>query len=216
MTVTTRCVVLCVLLLGAWGARVRLASPPQATSAESLSKFPAVMDAWQGEDSPLDPDVVKVAAVDDYMNRYYRSGDNVLGLYVGYYRSQREGEALHSPMQCLPGAGWAPMKTESTQVTGQDDRGTRTINKLLVEKGIERMLVLYWYQTVNRVTASEYLRKLFLVKDALGSGRTDVALVRIISPVDPRDPEGEARALTLTRPFAERVLPEVHKQLFHE
>jgi EpsI family protein len=216
MTVTTRCVMLCILLLGTWGARVRLASPQQATSAESLSKFPAVMDAWHGEDSPLDPDVVKVAAVDDYMNRYYRSGDSVLGLYVGYYRSQREGEALHSPMQCLPGAGWAPMKTESTQVTGQDDRGPRTINKLLVEKGIDRMLVLYWYQTVNRVTASEYLRKLFLVKDALGSGRTDVALVRIISPIDPRDPEGEARALRLTRPFAERVLPEVHKQLFHE
>jgi EpsI family protein len=216
MTLITRCVILVLLLLGTWGMRVRLSAPQHATSAESLSKFPAVMDAWHGEDSPLDPEVIKTAAVDDYMNRSYRSGDSVLGLYVGYYRSQREGEALHSPMQCLPGQGWAPLKTESTQVTGQDDSRPRTINKLLVEKGIDRMLVLYWYQTVNRVTASEYLRKIFLVKDALGSGRTDVALVRIISPIDPRDPEGEARVLRLTRPFAERVLPEVHRQLFHE
>ncbi len=216
MTLTTRCVMLGILLLGTWGARVRLAEPQPATGAESLSKFPALMDAWQGEDSPLDPEVVKTAAVDDYMNRNYRSGEGLIGLYVGYYSSQREGEALHSPMQCLPGTGWAPMKTESTQLTGLDDNRPRTINKLLVEKGIDRMLVLYWYQTVNRVTASEYLRKIFLVKDALGSGRTDVALVRIISPIDPRDPEGEARALRLTRPFAARVLPEVHKQLFHE
>ena len=37
MTVTTRCVVLCLLLLGTWGARVRLAAPQQASSAESLS-----------------------------------------------------------------------------------------------------------------------------------------------------------------------------------
>jgi EpsI family protein len=216
MTLITRCVILVLLLLGTWGMRVRLSAPQRASSAESLSKFPATIDGWHGEDSPLDPDVVKTAAVDDYMNRSYRSTDRILGLYVGYYRSQREGEALHSPMHCLPGQGWAPLKTESTQVADQDDHRPRTVNKLLVEKGIDRMLVLYWYQTVNRVTASEYLRKIFLVKDALVSGRTDVALVRIISPIDPGDPEGEARALKLTRPFAERVLPEVQKQLFHE
>ena len=143
MTLTTRCVMLGILLLGTWGARVRLAEPQPATGAESLSKFPALMDAWQGEDSPLDPEVVKTAAVDDYMNRNYRSGEGLIGLYVGYYSSQREGEALHSPMQCLPGTGWAPMKTESTQLTGLDDNRPRTINKLLVEKGIDRMLVLY-------------------------------------------------------------------------
>ena len=122
--------------------------------------------AWRGQDSPLDPEIIKLVAVDDYMNRYYRSGDAELGLYVGYYKSQREGEALHSPMQCLPGAGWEPTRTESIEVTGGTDGRPRTINKLFVEKGLNRMLVLYWYQTENRVTASEYWRKIFLVKDA--------------------------------------------------
>jgi EpsI family protein len=117
-------------------------------------------------------------------------------------------------MNCLPGAGWAPMKTDTIEVGGPSGRGAQTINKLLVEKGIDRMLVLYWYQTENRVTGSEYWRKIFLVKDAFESGRTDVALVRIIAPIDSGDLDGEARALRLTRPFAERVLPVVQRQLF--
>ncbi|MEO6239251.1 MAG: exosortase C-terminal domain/associated protein EpsI [Vicinamibacterales bacterium] len=214
MTSTGRCVLVTVVLLSAWAVRLRLAAPQPSTAAAPLSTFPVVMDRWQGQESPLQPDVVRTAAVDDYMNRSYRSGNGVLGLYVGYYKNQREGEALHSPLNCLPGAGWAPMKTETVQLASDPGSRPHTVNKLLVEKGIDRMLVLYWYQTVSRVTASEYWRKIFLVKDAFESGRTDVALVRIISPVDPRDPDGETGALTLSRSFAERVLPELQKQLF--
>jgi EpsI family protein len=202
--------VVIVLLLAAWMGRRHLGAPEPAVDAASLSLFPAALGSWSGQDSPLEPDVVKVAAVDDYLNRYYRSGDAAVGLYVGYYKSQRQGEALHSPMQCLPGAGWEPMKTESIDVGITPDN----INKLVVQKGVDQLLVLYWYQTLNRVTASEYSRKLFLMTDALRFGRTDVALVRIIAPINSSDPDGEASALTLARPFAERVLPEVQKQLF--
>jgi EpsI family protein len=202
--------VIILLLLVAWAARLHLGAPEPAGDAASLSLFPAALGSWSGQDSPLEPDVVQVAAVDDYLNRSYHSGNAAVGLYVGYYKSQRQGEALHSPMQCLPGAGWEPMKTESIEVGITPD----DINKLVVQKGVDQMLVLYWYQTLNRITASEYSRKLFLITDAFRSGRTDVALVRIIAPIDPRDPDGEASALNLARPFAERVLPAVQKQLF--
>ena len=70
------------------------------------------------------------------------------------------------------------------------------------------------YQTLNRVTASEYSRKFFLVADAFRTGRTDVALVRVIAPVDGRDPAGESKAMAEARPFAARVLPDVRKRLF--
>jgi EpsI family protein len=213
MTMAWRSVLLVALLLAASAGRMRLGAQRATVGPESLSRFPAAIGAWSGQDSPFDQDVIQTAAVDDYLNRYYRSGDGVLGLYVGYYRSQGEGGALHSPMQCLPGAGWEPMRTESIPVTLADGT-TRIIDKLLVQKGIDRMLVLYWYQTVSRVTSSEYLRKFFVAADAFRSGRTDVALVRIIAPIDPRDGDGEAKALWLSRPFAERVLPEVQKELF--
>ena len=211
-----RCFLICVLLVAAWIARGHLGAPARAGSAGSLALFPVAIGPWTGRDSPLEPDVVRTAAVDDYMNRYYRTGSVSVGLYVGYYKSQRQGQALHSPLFCLPGQGWEPTKTEAVDVRIPSDNTTRTINALVVEKGVDRLMVLYWYQTLNRVTASEYWRKLFLVTDAFSSGRTDVALVRIIAPIDSLDPASEARALNLTRPFAERILPEVQKRLFRE
>jgi EpsI family protein len=90
------------------------------------------------------------------------------------------------------------------------------VKELVVERGVNRLLVLYWYQTVKRVTGSEYGRKAFLISDALTSGRTDVALVRIIAPVDFRDPKGEEAALALAQPFGAQILPEVQSRLFRE
>ena len=110
-----RCCVLSVLMLATIVARDRLSAPPPPPDAEALSLFPGTIGPWIGKDAPLDEDVVKTAAVDDYLNRSYRSDKAELGLYVGYYRSQRKGEALHSPLQCLPGAGWEPMKADSAQ-----------------------------------------------------------------------------------------------------
>jgi len=94
--------VLSVLLLATVGVRDRLAAPPAAPDTQALSQFPSTIGSWTGTDSPLDQDVLKTAAVDDYLNRNYRSDKAELGLYVGYYKSQRKGEALHSPLQCLP------------------------------------------------------------------------------------------------------------------
>jgi EpsI family protein len=211
-----RCLILTVVLLGAWAARTHLGAPHRAGHAESLSLFPVAIGPWTGEESPLEPDVVKTAAVDDYVNRYYHSGNAAVGLYVGYYKSQRQGQALHSPLFCLPGQGWEPAKAESINVVIDSDSIPRTINELIVEKGVDRLLVLYWYQTLYRVTASEYWRKIFLVKDAFSSGRTDVALVRVIAPIESVDQASEARALNVARPFAGRVLPELQKRLFRE
>lgn len=203
-----------VLLVGAFAARARLDAPMTVTSAELLNQFPASIDAWAGRDIALEPDIIKTAAVDDHLNRQYVSGGRELGLYIGYYQSQRQGESLHSPLFCLPGSGWQPVVTR--EVTLPVSGATPVVKELVVERGVNRLLVLYWYQTVKRVTGSEYGRKLFLISDAFTSGRTDVALVRIIAPVDFRNPNGEADALALATPFATRILPEIQSRLFRE
>ena len=208
-----RSLVLLVLLGGALGLRERLDTPASVTSAEQLSQFPVQLGQWSGRDVPLDADIVKLAAVDDHLNREYVGGGREVGLYVGYYRSQRQGESLHSPLFCLPGSGWAPMANRSVPLT--DAPGAPRARELVVERGMSRLLVVYWYQTVRRVTGSEYGRKLFLMSDAL-AGRTDVALVRVITPIDFRDARGELNAIALARPFAAQVLPEVQHRLFRE
>jgi EpsI family protein len=207
-----RCVVLTTLFVVTIAARASLDSPREVTTAESLGQFPRIIGVWRGEDVPLDPDVIKVAAVSDHLNRQYSSSGGSLGLYIGYYQSQRQGESLHSPLFCLPGAGWQPVKAETTDLRAGD--GARTINALVVERGLTRLLVVYWYQTFARVTASEYWRKLFLMRDAVIAGRTDVALVRITTGIESREDTGEARSLTNVKPFADLVLPEIQQRLF--
>lgn len=210
-----RSAVLIALFAAAFTVRASLNAPRVITTAETLSQFPSTLGQWRGTDYPLEPDVIKMAAVNDYLNRQYQ-GSNAgpgVGLYVGYYQSQRQGEALHSPLFCLPGTGWQPVKNERLELS-LGGAQARTVNALVVERGLDRLLVLYWYQTVERVIASEYARKLFLMHDALFSGRTDVALVRIITTIRSRDVSGEASAIAAARPFAEQVLPELQHRLF--
>jgi EpsI family protein len=57
------------------------------------------------------------------------------------------------------------------------------INRVVIQKGFERQLVLYWYQGHGRVIASEYSGKIFMVLDAIRTNRTDAALVRVVAPV---------------------------------
>jgi EpsI family protein len=211
---TRRCCLLAVLLLGAWALRARLTSPHVVAYAGALSQFPTLLSDWEGQDDPLETEVVKGTGTDDYVNRYYHSDSGLVSLYIAYYRTQKEGDAVHSPLNCLPGNGWQPIKTERISLNARPDATASTINRIIVEKGVDQSLVLYWYQTLNRVTASEYQSKAFLVADAFRSGRTDVAMVRIITPIEPREPDAEAAALSRARPFAERVLLQVQRTLF--
>ena len=84
-----------------------------------------------------------------------------MGLYVGYYASQRQGQTMHSPMNCMPGSGWEPLRRDrvKVEVQGSQEPGPRfaEINYVVVQKGLDRMLVFYWYQAHGRVIASEYL-----------------------------------------------------------
>lgn len=208
-----RCSILVVLLAGALAGRAVLDAPHVVTTAEPLGRFPSTLGTWTGRDLPLEPEVIKVAAVDDHLNRQYRSSQTSIGLYIGYYQSQRQGEALHSPLFCLPGSGWQPVTNQRLDLTVADG-SVRPVNRLVVERGLDRLLVVYWYQTFARVTASEYWRKLFLMHDAFFAGRTDVALVRVIAPIEPHVAGSESASLDVARPFAELVLPEVQQRLF--
>ncbi len=57
------------------------------------------------------------------------------------------------------------------------------VNEYVVAKGEDQSVVLYWYQTRDRVIASEYRARAYLVADAIRYNRTDTALVRVVVPV---------------------------------
>ena len=170
---------------------------------QALQTFPAEIGAWHSEDLPYSADVVKEIGVDDYTNREYSGNGRPLELYIGYYRDQRSGDAIHSPKNCLPGSGWEPVHSTLLQI-GTDGQ-TALVNEYLVQKGSHQDLVLYWYQTRERIVASEYWAKFWLVADGLRHRNTDGAMVRIWTSAA----DGEMKAQARAADFARRVYPQV-------
>lgn len=156
------------------------ATPP----ARPLNEFPTVIGDYRTvAEIPLDQDTLNILKVTDYLNRVYVSPtQGELGLYLGYFRTQRTGAAIHSPKNCLPGAGWQPTVSEIYELSLNDGRKV-PVNLYVIRKGLDQQIVLYWYQSHGRVVASEYWGKFYMVYDALRLNRTDAALVRITVPV---------------------------------
>ena len=170
------------ILLGASVVSSRAIRADEAqVPRQALATLPSTIAGWQGRSAPLADDVLAQLGVDDYVNRTYVKGGAPIGLYIGYYASQRQGDTIHSPQNCLPGAGWRPVSSERVTV---DAGGTPIeVNRYLIQKGVERQAVFYWYQGRGRVVASEYANKLWLMLDAARLHRTNGALVRMITPV---------------------------------
>ena len=48
----------------------------------------------------------------------------------------------------------------------------------------DHLVALYWYHERGRVIASEYASRVYMMLDAARYGRTDGALIRVVTPVD--------------------------------
>src|SRR5262249_47046365 len=149
----------------------------------SLQTFPAQLGNWEGNDLPLDKDVLAVLGPTDYLLRAYQDRDGnapYIDLFIAYFASQRTGDTIHSPKNCLPGAGWSPI--DNTRVIlSLPDHAPFPANRYVIAKGNERSIVLYWYWAHDRGVASEYWAKYYLVADSIRMNRTDGSLVRLSS-----------------------------------
>jgi EpsI family protein len=173
---------------------------------KDLSAFPMQIANRQAKDIPINPAELEVLGPGEYLMRNYLStaGEAPVNLYIAFFPSQRTGNTIHSPKNCLPGAGWVPVESGHTDLH-RSDGSTVTVNRYLVEKGNEQDLVLYWYQAHGRVVPSEYWAKIFLVADAIRLNRTDGALIRVIAPVPQRASVASVEKDAVE--FAEQTLP---------
>jgi len=170
---------------------------------QALSEFPSAIDDWRSEDLPFDAQVVQEIGADDYVNREYFGGARPVELYIGYYKDQRSGDAIHSPKNCLPGDGWVPLHSTRLQIGRAGE--PVLVNEVLVKKGATRAMVLYWYQSHGHIVASEYGAKFWLVADGLGHRGTEGAMIRVWTNAA----DGELSARTRAANFARRIYPEV-------
>jgi EpsI family protein len=172
----------------------------------SLDTFPLQIGPWIGTVHTFDTNVLQALKVDDYLWRQYSGTHSPpIGLYIGYYKSMRQGATYHSPKNCLPGSGWYFVETGSTPLQATDSHGQPVeINQFVIQKGLDKQLVLYWYQDRGRVITSEYWAKMYMILDAMLKHRTDGAFVRLTVPFFP---ETEAAAFAQGKAFAEQIFP---------
>jgi EpsI family protein len=153
-------------------------------SSKPLAEFPKSIGDWkmvrEGVIEQEDKDVLRA---DDYLTRQYAApAGRSASLFVAYFQSQRAGQTPHSPKNCLPGAGWTWSLADTIRVGIAGRALPIEINRYVVAKGDDRAVVLYWYQSRDRVVASEYRAAAFTAWDALRHNRTDTALVRVVAP----------------------------------
>jgi len=81
------------------------------------SALPATLEGFPGTDGVLSEQERAVAGMSAYVVRTYaplasQSG-RPFSVYVGYYDRQTQGRTIHSPKNCLPGAGWEALASRT-------------------------------------------------------------------------------------------------------
>lgn len=172
-----------------------------------LSTMPYRFGDWAGTEQPLQDEIVNAVGVTDYISRIYAQPNNLpVQVYVGYYASQRTGDTIHSPKNCLPGSGWDPVRSGYTTIP-LPARRPIVVNEYAIQRDQDQQLVFYWYQGRGRVLASEYAGKFWMIADALSRNRTDGALVRLVTPIEGSENVARTRLIT----FAQTLFPSLDK-----
>lgn len=179
-----------VLLLGCafvWNARSQIAVPLAAPLPGLLSNMPG----YRIQDQQVSAEERRVAGMSDYVARiYWRDSTPVFTTFVSYYERQTQGKTIHSPRNCLPGAGWEVLTAGTEEVLANGKK--QLLNRYLLKNGASSAVVFYWYQGRGRIVANEYVVKWNLLRDAALAGHTEEALVRVVVPIKRGRTPGDA------------------------
>lgn len=173
---------------------------------------PRSIAGFAARDVTISDAELQVAGVTNYLMRAFdppttAAGGGAFSIYVGYYDRQTQGRTIHSPKNCLPGAGWEALASDA--VTIHTAAGAVTVNRYLLQSKQQQALVLYWYQGRGRVEANEYVVKWDLLRDAALRQRSEEALVRIVVPIT----ESQDQAFDLATRAAEALVPALNRAL---
>lgn len=191
-------VVAALLSVAVAGAFV-LTPPPARVEVvrDSFSLFPRDVGPWSGVQQALDPNVERVLAADDYINATFAAPGEAeyVNFFAAWYRSQTEGSGIHSPAVCLPVGGWEVFSIDPTPVSMPGTvYGDFMVNRAVIQKGLSKQLVYYWFEQRGKRMTNDYLVKGSVVYDSLTMGRADGAMVRFVTPIGRGETEAVAEA----------------------
>lgn len=146
MTIARRCIAVCVLLV-----LVRVPalwvfagfSPEEVVLPREGLAVPMQLDAWRGEDHPMNPRLVTSLDADQLLNRNYTADDDQIAVHVARFKDLSTGTP-HLPTACYGSNGWQIL-SQSMVDLGPSSGGLRA-RSLVLEQSGECVQVLYWYQ----------------------------------------------------------------------
>ena len=184
MLSNTRIAIVCVVLIASIVFLNFLDKGMSVPIKRPLEAFPREIGKWSFVNTTSLPQKVEEKlGVDDYLEYDYVSpARQIVNLYVSYFSSM-EGKGFHSPRNCMPGAGWdvASLEPLVLEIRYSDSMPVE-INNMILQKGADRQVVLYWYQCRGRFIRSEYMEKIYQVLDSIFKRRTDGSFIRVMGP----------------------------------
>jgi EpsI family protein len=175
--------ILSIVLLAQAGIFYGFSRQENVPPHKALADFQLTGSPWVNvQDQQLDQETLDVLRADDILARVYRNVDtgSVATMFVAFFKTQRTGKTPHSPKNCLPGSGFVALESGYLTIPIPAAQPIQ-VNRYVVAHGENQSVVLYWYQSHNRVMASEYTAKIFTVTDSIRYNRSDTALVRVVT-----------------------------------
>jgi EpsI family protein len=200
-----------ILLIQA-GASRALSVSERDLPLPGLRQVPLELGKWSApSEQLLERGITEYLKPDEYILRDYVNKDasSAINLFAAYFKSLQNVYGPHSPQVCLPGSGWLIRSSKIEEVQGAERGKSIPVNEFILEKSNDRILVIYWYQNDRNVWAEEFQAKLKLLPDLIRYRRSDVSLVRLITPLGGvAANNGLTRCLEFTKlvfpPLAER------------
>jgi EpsI family protein len=201
MRSVTRVAIVAALL--ALTAAYVLLSPPRRMElgAGSLAALPTEIDGWSGEDQGFE-DVVydELAADDTLVRKYTRDDGETVWFLIIFHENERYG--AHDPLVCYRSQGWEILDQGLTPLTmqGRDFDA----NWILVEKGTERRLAVFWWYTAGNLATAD--RDVFMSRMATSGIVSNVTFGAFVRASAVVRGDGVREAMAVLEHFSEGAL----------
>lgn len=203
--------VLACATVGVYHVRARVADVPDDADAvarmrDAFAGLPLEVGqgAYRGEPLAWDEEIIRRSGADAYGAMRYEDGDGrVYQVYIA--GALRNSSNFHAPNVCMPSADWETLAAQSVSFAGAPAAGTLDrMQRLLLQRGEDRMITYYWFQAGGRPAAGEWTVRFYRLLDLLRSKPlSPTMIVSIYVPVSGGIEATEAAA----RGFLSRIEP---------
>lgn len=204
-TGTKSSLVLAALILAVFGLVV-YAQRPEERPAFNGYTLPESIGRWSGVEVNFDRERLESWLGTRWMVfREYRNafGDATVTVYVAYYPNLEASDMAHEPEVCYPGQGWS-IRSDTLAPLGLSD-GVVQVKRMVIKKGSRHEVVYSWWQTRDRVMASNWSYHLRQVAGRLAGRGTSSLWVRV---------SAEYRGNVLSTSDGDRVIAEFCSELY--